>query len=516
MSSSNYIQDVSYQSFYNPQLNPLTLWFTAAINGYAERSMPESFRYCDLGCGNGTTLCYLASMYPKAHFVGVDFNATHIAAAKDLANQAGLSNIEFHQLDFASLDNWATEPFDFVVCYGAFSWINVVLQNSILDFVGNRLTKGGLFLVHYAAKPGKVQIDPLWHLMRTVTDSEEGNSIDRVRKGIRIISHLKDRESAFFKQNPIARQRANALAAQDPNYVAHESLTEWQAFFHGEIAQRAREYGLIFAGPAGQSNVPLKFRVPQSFKTLFHDSMDTLVKETLCDYIHNTGMRTDVFAKDVRKMQSNHEAFHETPFGITPLLNETIPPSFDALSGQGISLRDPIPKTILDGLMQKSMTFREILSLPAFSQKNHGEIQDLFVFLASIGAIQPLANHYHPTPRTQQTPWQPSLPLGRLELASDFPLTRSLSLPSAHTGQCASLPPVVALILAAQGSGATQNEVTSIVADKLMLAGKELFPNPPEKQELVKSIRDQLPLLNNKALPRLVAMGVYGAANNGD
>ncbi len=509
MSSSNYIQDVSYQSFYNPQLNPLTLWFNAAINGFAERSLPESFRYCDLGCGNGTTLCYLAAMYPKAHFTGVDFNATHIAAAQGLAKQAQLNNIEFHQLDFANLENWTVEPFDFVVCYGTFSWITVALQNSILDFVGNSLIKGGFFLVHYAARPGKVQIDPLWHLMRTVTDSEEGDSIARVREGIRIISHLKDKESAFFKQNPIARQRATALVNQDASYVAHESLTEWQAFFHDEIARRAREYGLVFAGPSGQSNIPLKFRVPHSFNTLFHDPMDPIVKETLCDYIHNTGVRTDVFAKDVRKAQSNQDAFHETPFGIAPLLNETIPPSVDALSGQSINLKDPIPKAILDGLTRKSMTFGEMLSLPALSQKHHNEVRDLFAFLTSIGAIQPLTNHYHPTPESQQAPREPSLTLGKLELASDFPLTRPLSLPSAHTGQCASLPPVVALILAAQGKGIARNEVIDVVADRLMLAGKELFPNPPGKPELVKSIRDQLPLLNNKALPRLVAMGVY-------
>jgi trans-aconitate methyltransferase len=202
------------------------MWFTAATNSLTDRPMPNSFRYCDLGCGDGTTLHYLASMYPQAQFVGVDFNAEHIAAANKRANEAQLNNIEFRQLDFADLKDLESEPFDFIVCYGAFSWINISLQEQILDFVGTRLQPGGLFLVHYAAKPGKVQIDPLWHLMRTVAATVPGDSIDQVREGIKVISHLQEQKSIFFQQNPIAHGRASALSKQDLNHIAHESLTE--------------------------------------------------------------------------------------------------------------------------------------------------------------------------------------------------------------------------------------------------------------------------------------------------
>jgi SAM-dependent methyltransferase len=515
MSSENYIQDVEYPSFYNGVLNPLALWFTAAVNGYADRPMPESFRYCDLGCGNGTTLIYLASMFPQAHFVGVDFNADHIAAAKTLAEKVQLTNIEFHQLDFADLEDWDTEAFDFAVCFGAFSWINIELQNHILGFVGNKLTRGGLFLVHYAAKPGKVQIDPLWHLMRTVTETESGNSIHRVREGIKVISQLQDKNSRFFQDNPVADHRAKALGNQDLNYVAHESLTEWQAFFHSEIAQRAGEQGLTFAGPSGQSNVPLQYRIPQAFKALFSDSQDTVIRETLCDYIHNTGVRTDVFVKDAPEKASNLEVLDDTAFGIMLLLTETIPAKANALSGQGINLNDAIPKAILGGVAERSMTFREMASLPALGKRNKSEVQDMLAFLVSTGAIQPLAGHYKPIPANGQSRWEPILPLTGNELASEFPLSRALNLPSAHTGQCTPLPPLVALVLATLQNDIPVNRVAEVAADKVVRAGNELFPNtpnPPKRPDLVKSINDQLPLVIEKVLPRLVSMGVYGAA----
>jgi SAM-dependent methyltransferase len=518
MSSDNYIQDVEYPSYYNPNLNPLSLWFTAATNGFVERPMPGTFRYCDLGCGIGTTLIYLASMYPQAHFVGVDFNADHINSANELAKKAQLSNIEFHQLDFADLESWNIEGFDFTVCFGAFSWINLSLQNSILSFVANKLNTGGIFLVHYAARPGKVQIDPLWHLMRTVTESVPGNSIDRVQEGMKIVSQLKSGDAAFFKLNPVAAHRAQALTGQNLNYVAHESLTEWQAFFHSDIAQRAGEYGLTFAGPSGQANVALDFRVPHAFKSLFNDSIDTVVTETLCDYIHNTGVRLDVFVKDVRRETSNLEQLEDAVFGITPLISEAIPPQVNSLSGKSVNLNNPIPKTILEGVKERSMTFREIASQPALSNCKKNEIRDMLSFLVSIGAIQPLANHYPSTPPGNDSQWEPTLPLTRNELASDFPIDRPLNLPSAHTGQCTPLPPMIALILAALENNIPQNELVNLVADKLMQAKNPVFannPNPPGKQELVKAINGQLSLLSNKTLPRLAAKGVYRVINSG-
>jgi SAM-dependent methyltransferase len=457
-------------------------------------------------------------MYPQARFVGVDFNADHINSANDLAKEAQLNNIEFHQLDFANLESWDIEGFDFAVCFGAFSWINLSLQNNILSFVANKLKTDGCFLIHYAARPGKVQIDPLWHLMRTVTESVPGNSIDRVREGIKIISQLKDKGSVFFKQNPVANKRATALTGQNLNYVAHESLTEWQAFFHSEIAQRARDYGLTFAGPTGQSNVPLEFRIPPSFKSLFNGSMDDAVKETLCDYIHNTGIRTDVFVKDGRKKSSDLDVLDDTAFGIVPLLNETIPPKANTLSGQSISLNDPIPKAILDGTMKQSMTLREIASLPALGKKTKGEVLDMLALLVSIGAIQPLASHYKAAPEGDYASWKLSLPLTGLELASDFPLNQPLRLPSEHTGQCAPLPPLVALILAALHDGVAQNEVANVVADKLLQPGNQIFPNAPNppKSELIKSLNQQLPLFKQQVLPKLMRMGVCSVTSTAE
>lgn len=166
--SENYISDAVYGSRYDEYLNPLNLHYIALHAGLRQGRLASDFRYCDLGCGDGTTLNIIASMYPHAQFYGVDFNEEHITIAREAAESAALKNVEYRPLDFARLHATDFSQLDFISCFGTFSWIDRSLQDAIFDFVGESLTDNGVFAVHYAAKPGKTQIDPLWHLMRVV------------------------------------------------------------------------------------------------------------------------------------------------------------------------------------------------------------------------------------------------------------------------------------------------------------------------------------------------------------
>jgi hypothetical protein len=246
---------------------------------------------------------------------------------------------------------------------------------------------------------------------------------------------------------------------------------------------------------------------------LFHGSMDSRIKETLIDYIHNTGVRTDIFMRGTAPKRADIDQLDGLIFGITSLLNEMIPPKIDTPSGKSIGSGEPIPKAILDGLTQRSMTFQEITSLPALAQKSSSEVRDSLTLMAGANIIQPIINQHRPSPMGDSSQWQPSLALTRILLASDFPLTQPLHIPSAHTGQCASLPPVIALILSTLQDGANEEQLTKIVVERLLLAqSKILSPTTrrPSKEELTKSIMQQLPLITGKVIPRLVAMGVYG------
>jgi cyclopropane fatty-acyl-phospholipid synthase-like methyltransferase len=61
-------------------------------------------RVLELGCAAGQNLIPLAERYPEARFLGVDLSGRQIAAARQVAQQFGLTNVEFRQQDILTLD----------------------------------------------------------------------------------------------------------------------------------------------------------------------------------------------------------------------------------------------------------------------------------------------------------------------------------------------------------------------------------------------------------------------------
>src|SRR5690606_7519115 len=114
---------------------------------------PEGpYRYCELGCGRGYATVLLASANPDSHFVGIDFNPTHIAEARALADEAGIRNVSFHEMGFgeAAASN-APElgEFDYVTMHGVYSWVVPSVQEEIHAFLRARLVPGGIFYMGY-------------------------------------------------------------------------------------------------------------------------------------------------------------------------------------------------------------------------------------------------------------------------------------------------------------------------------------------------------------------------------
>ncbi len=71
----------------------------------------------EAGCGVGAQTVTLAQRSPDARFISVDVSADSIAEAKQRADRAGLTNVEFRQADIFALP-FTTESFDHVfVCF---------------------------------------------------------------------------------------------------------------------------------------------------------------------------------------------------------------------------------------------------------------------------------------------------------------------------------------------------------------------------------------------------------------
>src|SRR5207248_9974729 len=104
----------------------------------------------------------VAASNPRAEVLAADFNPTHIASARGLANAAGLSNVEFREADFEELLHDSSLPdFDIICLHGVYSWISPQHRQTIVALIRRPLKPGGLVYVSYDAMPGWAGIAPL-------------------------------------------------------------------------------------------------------------------------------------------------------------------------------------------------------------------------------------------------------------------------------------------------------------------------------------------------------------------
>lgn len=98
-----YRTDIEYIASFNPRQAPPVLNYTAALAGFDPIDLTKPFRYCDLGCGPGLTLLTLATIFPQAEFLGIDFNSNHIRMAQSRAEMVGLKNVKLVTANFTEL-----------------------------------------------------------------------------------------------------------------------------------------------------------------------------------------------------------------------------------------------------------------------------------------------------------------------------------------------------------------------------------------------------------------------------
>ena len=106
---AGYVTDTAYVHDFCRVQTPAILSLAAlSRNVAAAGGRGEPLSYCDLGCGQGFTANLVAAANPRAEVFAADFNPTHIAGARTLADAASLKNIRFREAGFDELLQDAT------------------------------------------------------------------------------------------------------------------------------------------------------------------------------------------------------------------------------------------------------------------------------------------------------------------------------------------------------------------------------------------------------------------------
>lgn len=293
---SGYVTDVTYPAHFHKEIQPVWLATVATLKGLQVPDIAQGYSYCELGCGLGVNLLVAAACNPLGEFVGVDFNAQHIAFARQSAEALGLKNLRFIQADFAEFAQSNALFFDFMVSHGVWSWIPASTQQQVFKAIQRGLKPKGLFYLHYMCHPGSTQMMPVQKLLNELAHSLSGTSEQNMGAGLDLLARL-DLAGVFHDQPTLSASLAQ-LQKMNKAYLAHDLLSDhWNPQHSVDVHRMAAQFGLTYLDSANAFEMIEALSIPQSAQALIANVSSPAVRETLKDLARNQRQRQDLFQK---------------------------------------------------------------------------------------------------------------------------------------------------------------------------------------------------------------------------
>jgi SAM-dependent methyltransferase len=315
---------IAYTLGFYPELTPSHLEAALFFAGFKSNLAGSETRYCELGCGFGLTTLTLAATNPHISFVGVDFNPTHIVAARALAQSAGLANIRFVEASFDELlaPRFADlGDFDVIALHGIYSWVAPAVRRAIVAFADARLRTGGALYVSYNAAPGWMPRAPLQRLIFEYAKRHPTAPRDATAEAFRFAKAMKDAGALYFQANPQVGAFVEAMLTQDPTYLVHENLNEsWSALYHADVVADFSSTRLSYACSAHIADDVDETSIPLTTHEMLAGIPDGAWRETVKDFLVGRSFRRDIFVRGPVRLSPA-----ETTEGLERTLVLTVP-----------------------------------------------------------------------------------------------------------------------------------------------------------------------------------------------
>lgn len=155
-----------YPAMSHPVADPAVNFVAARLVGLQAVS-PGNARVLEIGCASGHHLLPLAGRWPSARFTGIDFSGRAIRRARVLAEEAGFSNVDFHE---CALEAFTADdgPYDYIIAHGFFSWVPDEVKARLLSFCRDHLGANGLAVISFNVEAGWRSRRPLIEKSRAI------------------------------------------------------------------------------------------------------------------------------------------------------------------------------------------------------------------------------------------------------------------------------------------------------------------------------------------------------------
>ena len=274
--------------------------FIQTIRGIDPGPEKESFTCCELGCGFADTLLYSAVLYPKAHFIGLDYNPTHIEEANRIKEKLHLTNIRFEVYDLTNESVEDLGPFDYILCSGVYSWVNNQVRELIFSFCQKHLKEQGTLSLNYNTSCGNASFDRVaYQVIKNYFTPSEMAKEEVFENSLSYLKKLSKTESAFSHFYKNAKQRVKRLEQDNIHFIIHDLITEARdCFFLPSVCRVAEKFQLYFAGSSALIDLPYL----KKQKEITEKYTSDIEKECFSTLLLNANMRFDLFQKNVSEL----------------------------------------------------------------------------------------------------------------------------------------------------------------------------------------------------------------------
>jgi hypothetical protein len=292
--SKGYYTDTGYTCGFYSQLTPLSIFWAALIKNHV---LPiDSFRYIDMGCGQGYSLIMNAMNHPNAEFIGLDLMPEHIQHATVLAEKLDLKNIKFYEFDFltADYDQLSIGEFEYVVAHGITTWVSENVRNGLSKVVDKALKIGGVFYNSYNTPYYWQQLMSFQHLARSFSKNNSGEVA--ITKALEFYEFVNKLVPDFLDSNPHLREKFKSFSTASKEYLVHEFCNQnWRLVFFDEEYEINSKIKLNYLG---SMNLTEEFdqHYPEEFiKRIANENLIT--KTILKDTFLSKSFKQDLWIK---------------------------------------------------------------------------------------------------------------------------------------------------------------------------------------------------------------------------
>lgn len=387
-----YVSELGYTVGYYRELSPHLLNFILLLKKVRPPSLEGGFNYCELGCGQGLSANVLAATNPGGRFWAVDFNPTHVANARSMAQDAGLENINFIEKSFAELGSEKLPELDYVTAHGVYSWVSGENRKHMVNFIRDRLKPGGVAYISYNSLPGWAASMPLRELIIRRATSQSGPLPARIDESIAFAKRLKEMNARFFTNNPRAGDLLGDIANRDRHYLAHEYFNrDWTNFYHADVVAEMSEAKLSYVGSVFRPDDLNPLTIPPDVNTLLAEIGDPTFRETVRDFCVNRQFRTDVYVRGPVGLANREHVERLMSQRFVLLIDPTEVPKRGNFTLGEVAFSEEVFNPVVTALASGPKTIGEMMADPDVAKMGLSTVMEVLTLLFVMNNAVPTA-----------------------------------------------------------------------------------------------------------------------------